>query len=302
MGERSSRDIIGICLGRITRWHGITARAAGVFGAPIRARFQQPIRRTPPRGTDTRMRTPIQSTIATNGDPLNFIDPGGQFRCNPEVCDQPIIGPTPPQPGPHPPPGPVRDPNTNFPGCNDNGNPTTETTLNFISNNYGDALIASSAYQVPVAWILGWSAIETTYGTNSPSKFNENFFSEEKKVTDPIGQWNFAVPCPDGAYTGSAKDNPDFNYVCYGSFLGSAASALTSRYGRLIQSMLATDPSVSIVDVFNAVYAAGWDKSKATTAGNTIAGTQNRINSEITCLKKKWIHQLRSAVLSSALV
>lgn len=115
---------------------------------------------------------------------------------------------------------------------------------------------------------------------------NNNFFSEEKSVTDPVGSWNGAIACPPGAYTGSARDNSKLNYACFTGFAGSANAALSSSYGSIITGMLGSNPSASIVDVFNAVYAAGWDKSQATTAGGRIQGTQSRITSEITCLKK----------------
>jgi hypothetical protein len=227
--------------------------------------------------------------VYVESDPIQFNDPEGMFLPVPKPTPRPSPVPD-PEPLPPPPATPnfplPLDPPSDFIECNSNGSGGTEKTLNFIAANYADAAVVASKFGIPVAWLLGWSAMETSYGTNSPSRRNNNFFSQEKSVSDPIGDWKGAVVCSALAYVGSAMDNESLNYACFSGFAASADAAMSSRYGTLITTMLALFPSVTIVDVFNAVYAAGWDKSKATTAGNTIQGTQKRITSEIDCLKK----------------
>ena len=113
---------------------------------------------------------------------------------------------------------------------------------------------------------------------------NNNFFSEEKSVKQTLGLWKGEIPCPAGAYFGAALDNPNMNYSCFVSFAASANAAMSTKYGTIISTMYAD--GADIVSTFNAVYAAGWDKSKDKIAGAAILGTQVRIKREINCLLK----------------
>ena len=100
------------------------------------------------------------------GDPLNYEDPLGLFRCNPDVCDQPsdpIIDPTPdpPMPGPSPAPATPKDAQTDLAARN---------ILRKRTTNFGN----SNCDKVFSAVIDGYTTKSFTNDINADEFYNVN--------------------------------------------------------------------------------------------------------------------------------
>jgi flagellum-specific peptidoglycan hydrolase FlgJ len=89
--------------------------------------------------------------------------------------------------------------------------------------------------------------------------------------------WSGAIPCGAGTIA---------NYACFSGFQDSANGAFASRQGSLIESMLAQDPAVAAITVFQAVQAmpgAAWaeDPNYAQKVSSAIRG----VTADVLCLQ-----------------
>ncbi len=202
------------------------------------------------------------------GDPINEIDPTGEFMAAPPI-DWSIFWFSTFGFGPARPQQVVRERTYDFAECNKGDTKAEDTRLEFIVNNYGDAAEAGKNNGVPTDWVLGWSWWESGQGTNGASA-QGNYFSESKP-------WAGSIPCGAGTID---------RWACFTGFADSANAALGSKYGDLIRSMLNADPKVSSTDVFEAVAEAGYDREDGPGYGARITQGIRSVDSRVDCLKK----------------
>jgi RHS repeat-associated protein len=101
------------------------------------------------------------------GDPVNFIDPEGKFRCYPAVCEQPtdpIIDPTPTPPMPTPPPAPPARPK----------DATTDSSARFILRKRTANFGKSNCNKVFSQAIADYTTTDFTNEINIDKFYNVN--------------------------------------------------------------------------------------------------------------------------------
>jgi hypothetical protein len=226
------------------------------------------------------------------GDPINGVDPlglGSEDGPPPGYCElNPLdsdcrFGQT----------GPIGKLGSAFPECNASFNKLTENHLQFLIDHYDEAKKVADANNIPVSWILGWSALEsgsyqapygTLWGTVKQAGWQDNsFFGQTGKG------WDGQVSCP-VPVTNSVGQT----YACFGSFADSASAAITSfngLYGSALKFAAAAGASANAA--FYEVAALGY-YGNPEAYGKTIQGIisgaggppRSGIDGGLACLKK----------------
>ena len=209
----------------------------------------------------------------TEGDPVNNVDPSGQFTQSPcalwgsasWACDPfsglfwptttvPISGPSPEYyclmynlPGCGPAAQQAYQAAQQYKANCDTSNPTNAKVINFIKADAADASRLAAATGLSSDLILAWAAYESGYGTSNKANVNNNFFG----LTG--GTWAGAVNCPSSASAG---------FACFRDpgLLDSGESALFSQNSRYLQAALDAQASGgNIAAIANAIAAAGFN-------------------------------------------
>ena len=229
------------------------------------------------------------------GDPINEFDPTGEFMLAPQP-DWGILWPIfmwAPQPQ-----RPVRpDPPTDFPECNPGGNPVTEKKLNFINDNFSDALDAANNFEqgapgskvsatALATMFLQWSIGESGYpGDNAQVTAENNWFGFQK---GGVGAWSgLEINCPQGGAIPGNSTNACFSMdTSWGQELGAALSTVSSKtgttYGQALGSAL-SGGAASTAALLQSIANNGWNGSSTYGANKT---SQISISSQVNCLTK----------------
>ena len=229
------------------------------------------------------------------GDPINEFDPTGEFMLAPQP-DWSILFPIfmwAPQPQ-----RPVRpDPPTDFPECNPGGNPVTEKKLNFINDNFSDALDAANNFEqgapgskvsatALATMFLQWSIGESGYpGDNAQVSAENNWFGFQK---GGVGAWSgLEINCPkSGAIPGNSTNacfSMDTSWAQeLGAALGTVSSKTGSTYGQALENAL-SGGATSTAALLQSIANNGWNGSSTYGANKT---SQISISSQVNCLTK----------------
>lgn len=163
-----------------------------------------------------------------------------------------------------------------FPQCNPSGGIGGAVNLSFLASNYLSASQLSQQFGIPVDWLLGWVALESSatspigniYGAAAQSGPGDNNFLGQTG-SGWVGQTScgLTVTTNGGAST----------FACFANFAASLTSAIISfgsKYGSIL--MNAASNHQTALQAFTAVYAQWGDP------GSTAAAQANLINSQIT--------------------
>ena len=197
--------------------------------------------------------------------------------------------------GPHPPVR--RSPPTLFPECNPTGNPLIERKLNYINDNYDDALNEANSVEKGVTdsqvsatalatMFLQWSVAEAGYpGSSAQVTAENNWFGFQRAG---VGGWSgLEVACPPSRAIPGNSTNACFSKgTDWGQELNVALSTVSSKtgitFGQALENALGAGAS-STAAALQAIAKNGWNPSG--TYGADV--TKNiSIQSQVDCLKK----------------
>jgi RHS repeat-associated protein len=234
------------------------------------------------------------------GDPINGFDPTGEFLEPP--IDWTILSPVFAFWGPQRPRGPAPpDPLTDFPECNPGGNATTEKKLNFINDNFADALNAANNFEqgapgskvsatALATMFMQWSIGESGYpGDNAQVTAENNWFGFQNAG---VGGWSgLEIACPKSSAIPGNSTNAWFSMdTSWGQELGAALSTVSSKtgvtYGQALENALGAGAG-STATLLQAIANNGWNTGLPTspTYGATKT-TTIAIQSQVNCLIK----------------
>jgi hypothetical protein len=154
----------------------------------------------------------------------------------------------------------------------------TPAQINFVENNFASANGLGALSGVPSADILGWSAYESGWGTNTLATVNNNFFSwggPGNVTCPPNSARGFGCfSSPGFSFSGYWALSSTQNYFQYGGVTGvSSSTILTNELSN----------GASIAQAFQALANAGYDP-KNSSYGATVAATTAAVIGVEICL------------------
>ena len=220
-------------------------------------------------GTDPGTPQSFDRYAYVENDPVNHLDPTGQFLCTPDM----LCTPSPGDPCPVPEStGPSADCGQGGGGGGGGGNDCldglSQRDINYVTRNASAAYVVSAQFGGVLSgeFILAWAAVESAFGTSAVSQNNNNYFGEKFLACDAQGMnckpntnpqrtapWASAIPC---AQLGGAAA-PGF--ACFGSpnLFGSAYAALSSGKGKYL-NVAQSVAGESVAQIAQAIADAGW--------------------------------------------
>jgi len=228
----------------------------------------------------------------TRGDPINRFDPRGLEDEDPDSPDEPApVGVR------RPPPPKKPEPTSDFPECNPGGNATTEKKLNFIDDNFADALKAANSIEQSspgsqvsatalATMFLQWSIGESGYpGDNAQVTAENNWFGFQNAG---VGGWSgLETACPKTSAIPGNSTNACFSTsTSWGQELGAALSTVSSKtgvaYAQALETALAGGAG-STAAALQAIANNGWNGSSTYGSNKT---SQISIAPQVNCLQK----------------
>jgi hypothetical protein len=160
--------------------------------------------------------------------------------------------------------------------------------LDFISTNYAAAQQISQQSGVPVDWLLGWTALESSatspagnlYGAITQAQYGDNNF-----LGQTASGWAGQTTCPvTVAANGGAS-----TFACFASFSADLTSALTSfgsKYGNILSA--GASGHQTALQAFTALYAKWGDPAATAAAQAGLIQSQitNHIDPMLNCLQQ----------------
>ena len=192
---------------------------------------------------------------------------------------------------------PQKPPKTNFPPCNQSGDPTIEKKLQFISNNYGSALAAASDVEAGLTGLkigadalaisfLQWSIGESGYQGDSPQVTAENnWFGFQY---GGVGAWDgLETLCPKSAAIPVNSTNACFSPgTTWGQELNAALDTISAKTGEssgyALEQALSNGAN-SAAQLLQAIANNGWNPS-ATYGSSKANGIH--IQAQVNCLRR----------------